>query len=124
MGRVSRQPREDWDPTCRDEDLDYLARRRHPHSRQRLVQPDAGSRSRSAARMSVTLESLATCFQGILPAQLFTCSKDGIPNAAYLSHVEYVDDAHVALSFQFFNKSRKNIAENPNALVMVPDPDT
>ena len=74
--------------------------------------------------MSVTLESLATCFQGILPAQLFTCSRDGIPNAAYLSHVEYVDDAHVALSFQFFNKSRRNVADNPQALVMMPDPDT
>ena len=74
--------------------------------------------------MSVTLESLATCFQGILPAQLFTCSADGIPNAAYLSHVEYVDDTHVALSFQFFNKSRRNVADNPQALVMVPDPDT
>ena len=74
--------------------------------------------------MSVTLESLATCFQGILPAQLFTCSADGVPNAAYLSHVEYVDDSHVALSFQFFNKSRRNVSENPSALVMVPDPDT
>jgi hypothetical protein len=74
--------------------------------------------------MSVTLESLATCFQGLLPAQLFTCSLDGIPNAAYLSHVDYVDPAHVALSFQFFNKSRRNIAENPQALVVVPDPDT
>jgi hypothetical protein len=74
--------------------------------------------------MTPTLESLATCFQGILPAQLFTCSAEGIPNAAYLSHVEYVDSEHVALSFQFFNKSRRNIAENPNALVMVPDPDT
>jgi len=74
--------------------------------------------------MSVTLESLATCFQGILPAHLFTCSAEGIPNAAYLSHVDYVDARHVALSFQFFNKSRRNIAENPNALVQVPDPDT
>ena len=74
--------------------------------------------------MTVTLESLATCFQGILPAQLFTCSLDGIPNAAYLSHVEYVDHQHVALSFQFFNKSRRNVGENPRALVMVPDPDT
>jgi len=74
--------------------------------------------------MSVTLESLATCFQGLVPAQLFTCSLDGVPNAAYLSHVEYVDAQHVALSFQFFNKSRRNIAENPQALVMLPDPDT
>src|SRR4026209_2031370 len=74
--------------------------------------------------MTTSLESLATCFQGLIPAQLFTCSSDGIPNAAYLSHVEYVDREHVALSFQFFNKSRRNIAENPNALVFVPDPDT
>jgi adenylate cyclase len=74
--------------------------------------------------MTVSLESLATCFQGILPAQLFTCSLDGVPNAAYLSHVDYVDRSHVALSFQFFNKSRRNIAENPHALVIVPDPDT
>jgi Pyridoxamine 5'-phosphate oxidase len=74
--------------------------------------------------MTVTLESLATCFQGLLPAQLFTCSRDGIPNAAYLSHVDYVDSSHVALSFQFFNKSRRNITENPQALVIVQDPDS
>ncbi|HEY6360850.1 MAG TPA: GAF domain-containing protein, partial [Vicinamibacterales bacterium] len=74
--------------------------------------------------MSVTLESLTSCFQGLIPATLYTCSSDGIPNAAYLSHVEYVDGKHVALSFQFFNKSRRNIAENPHALVRVLDPDT
>ena len=67
--------------------------------------------------MTVALESLTTCFQGLLPAQLFTCSADGIPNAAYLSHVDYVDSTHVALSYQFFNKSRRNIAENPRAMV-------
>ena len=74
--------------------------------------------------MRATLESLATCFQGLLPAQLFTSSADGTPNAAYLSHVEYVDPRHVALSYQFFNKSKRNIAENPQALVLVVDPDT
>ncbi|HUR35963.1 MAG TPA: GAF domain-containing protein [Vicinamibacterales bacterium] len=70
------------------------------------------------------LESLAPCFQGLIPATLFTCSRKGIPNAAFLSHVDYVDPEHVALSFQFFNKSKANISENPHALVRLIDPDT
>lgn len=74
--------------------------------------------------MKIPLETFANCFQGLLPSQLFTCSLDGVPNAAYVSHVEYVDAEHVALSFQFFNKSRRNIAENPRAAVHVLDPDT
>lgn len=74
--------------------------------------------------MSLGLERLTSCFQGIIPALLYTCAKDGTPNAAYLSQVEYVDPTHVALSFQFFNKSRRNIAENPHAVVHVTDPDT
>jgi adenylate cyclase len=74
--------------------------------------------------VNVPLETFTNCFQGLLPSQLFTCSLDGIPNAAYVSHVEYVDRDHVALSFQFFNKSRRNIAENPQALVNLIDPDT
>jgi adenylate cyclase len=74
--------------------------------------------------MSLGLEKLAPCFQGLVPAMFFTCAADGTPNAAFLSHVDYVDPTHVALSFQFFNKSRRNIAENPYALVRVLDPDT
>jgi adenylate cyclase len=74
--------------------------------------------------MSLGLEQMTACFQGILPAMFFTCSSDGTPNAAFLSHVDYVDSTHVALSFQFFNKSRRNISENPHALIRVIDPDT
>ncbi|MGE0451193.1 MAG: GAF domain-containing protein [Vicinamibacterales bacterium] len=72
----------------------------------------------------IRLESLASCFQGLIPATLFTSSRDGVPNAAFLSHVDYVDAEHVALSFQFFNKSKANILENPHALVRLIDPDT
>jgi hypothetical protein len=72
----------------------------------------------------IRLESLASCFQGLIPGTLHTCSSGGIPNVAVLSHVDYVDSKHVALSFQFFNKSKANISENPQALVCVEDPDT
>jgi hypothetical protein len=72
----------------------------------------------------IPLESLTSCFQGLIPSWLSTCSRDGIPNVAILSHVDYVDSRHVALSFQFFNKSKRNVAENPKAAVRVYDPDT
>jgi adenylate cyclase len=74
--------------------------------------------------MRLGLEQMTPCFQGLVPAMFFTCAKEGTPNAAFLSHVDYVDPTHVALSFQFFNKSRRNIEENPHALVRVIDPDT
>lgn len=72
----------------------------------------------------IPLERLTSCFQGVIPSWLCTCAADGTPNAAILSHVDYVDPRHVALSFQFFNKSKRNVAENPRAMVRLVDADT
>jgi adenylate cyclase len=64
------------------------------------------------------------CFQGVSPAVLTTCDREGIPNVTYLSQVFFVDDKHVALSHQFFNKTKKNTMENPRAAVQITDPAT
>ncbi len=75
--------------------------------------------------MSVRLEDLdGSCFQGIIPALIATCGRDGEPNVTYLSQVHFVDARHVALSCQFFNKTRRNIAENPYAAIELYDPRT
>ncbi|MGH9462343.1 MAG: pyridoxamine 5'-phosphate oxidase family protein [Vicinamibacteria bacterium] len=56
-----------------------------------------------------------------IPAQVGTCSADGIPNATDISRVYYVDLHHVALSNQFFSKTIRNIRENPRACVNLND---
>jgi hypothetical protein len=74
--------------------------------------------------MKVDLSSLTRCFQGLIPSTIATCSKSGEPNITFLSQVYYLDSEHVALSCQFFNKTRKNVEENPFACVEVYDPKT
>lgn len=66
--------------------------------------------------------AMRPAMQGAVPAVLYTCSLEGVPNAAVVSQVYWVDEGHVALSFQFFNKTVKNIRENPYAFAEVMDP--
>lgn len=70
------------------------------------------------------LGAIRPCLEGAIPAMMATCAADGTPNVAYISQVYYVDERHVALSFQFFNKTRQNILANPYASVLVLHPVT
>ena len=72
--------------------------------------------------MTVALHMLRHCFEGAVPSAIATCGADGMPNVAKLSHVHYLDDEHVALSYQFFNRTRENILHNGRAMVEVVDP--
>ncbi|MBI3531944.1 MAG: GAF domain-containing protein [Burkholderiales bacterium] len=73
---------------------------------------------------TLTLDDIRPCLEGIIPAQIATCAPDGTPNVAYLSQVYYADERHVALSFQFFNKTRQNILANPYATLLLLHPQT
>ena len=70
------------------------------------------------------LADIRACLEGAIPAVLATCGADGAPNVAYISQVFYVDERHVALSFQFFNKTRQNILANPHATALLLHPIT
>ncbi len=74
--------------------------------------------------LTIPLENIASCFEGILPATICSCSRDGTPNLTYLSIVHRLDDRHVGLSYQFFNKTRRNVMENPMVQVVVISPET
>lgn len=67
---------------------------------------------------------LIGAFQGILPGVITTVSKENIPNLSYISQVHYIDNEHLAISWQFFNKTYKNIQDNPNFSVVVTSPTT
>lgn len=69
-------------------------------------------------------EDMLPAFQGVIPPTLATVSKDGIPNITYISQVHYIDDEHVAISRQFFNKTWKNIGDNPQFTVAVTCPES
>lgn len=72
--------------------------------------------------MNIPLESLRPCLDGAMPAVVATSAPDGTPNVAYVSQVHFVDAQHVALSFQFFSKTRENVLAHPYAEVQVIEP--
>ncbi len=71
---------------------------------------------------ALDLDAIRPCLEGAIPGVMSTCDCDGMPNVTYISQVEYVDAHHLALSFQFFNKTRRNVLANPVAELLVIHP--
>lgn len=82
---------------------------------------EMSGRSEDDATPVLTLDALRDCFEGAVPAVLATVDPGGTPNVSYISQIQYVDPGRVALSYQFFNKTRRNILATRTAAVEVVD---
>jgi Pyridoxamine 5'-phosphate oxidase len=74
--------------------------------------------------MATLPDEIKAAMQGVIPSHVVTCAADGTPNATAISQVYYVDGDHVALSHQFFSKTKRNLGENPRAAVWLIHPET
>jgi adenylate cyclase len=70
----------------------------------------------------LTLRAVRRLLEGVIPPAMCSVSEDGMPHVNYLSHAEYIDDDHVALTFQFFNRSRANVLATGRVALSVEDP--
>jgi hypothetical protein len=68
-------------------------------------------------------EDMKVALQGIIPSTIGTCDADGMPNTTAISQAYYVDEDHVAISHQFFNKTIRNIRAVPKACLLIKDPE-
>lgn len=78
----------------------------------------------SARSAPLRLEEVSRCFQGVIPSLFATSSRQGVPNVVYVSQIHRIDERHVAISRQFFNKTSRNLDENPRSTAEVYDPVT
>ena len=70
------------------------------------------------------LSPVSRCLEGGIPATLATSAADGTPNVAPIWQAHQIDDRHIALAHQFFNKTCANLAENPHATLLLTDPES
>ncbi len=75
-------------------------------------------------RRTPALAEMRRMFEGVIPPGMCSVAADGTPHVTYLSHAEYVDAEHLALTFQFFNRSRQNVLATQRIALMVDDPYT
>ena len=74
------------------------------------------------SQRQIKLEEIMPALQGVIPSIVATFSLDHVPNVTYISQIYYVDTSHVALSYQFFNKTIRNVRENPMLVAILTCP--
>jgi predicted pyridoxine 5'-phosphate oxidase superfamily flavin-nucleotide-binding protein len=72
----------------------------------------------------ICIDQLRRSLDGVVASVIATCDADGMPNVSMISQVHYVDPERVALSYQFFNKTRRNLLATRQATVQIVDPET
>ena len=68
-------------------------------------------------------EAIKPAMQGLVPSIIVSCALDGTPNVTFISQIYWVDEHHVALSHQFFNKTVRNVRENPRIGAIAVNPE-
>ncbi len=75
-------------------------------------------------RRALKLRDVRRLLEGVIPPAMCSVGADGMPHVNYLSHAEYIDEEHVALTYQFLNRSRANILATGRVALSVEDPIT
>lgn len=75
-------------------------------------------------RRALKLRDVRRLLEGVIPPAMCSVAADGMPHVNYLSHAEYIDDEHVALTYQFLNRARANVLATGRVALSVEDPIT
>ena len=74
--------------------------------------------------MRLCLDTIRGCLEDHVPPVIATLDAEGMPNVALISQAIYVDCERIALSYQFFNKTRRNLIATRIASIHLTHPFT
>jgi hypothetical protein len=70
----------------------------------------------------LSLTDIERSLRGAIPVSIATADLSGRTNVTYVSRIHYVDPQRVAISNQFLGRTARNVAQNPQASLLVIDP--
>lgn len=73
---------------------------------------------------TVLPHEILRALDGVVPFVIGTTDADGMPNITFMSQLFYVDEQHLAMSYQFMNKTWRNLQTNPGFTAFATNPDT